>query len=44
MIVAGDPNGTPADSPENRVDANTADSPYAGVGSLKIGLFRRISG
>ena len=36
VIVAGDPNGSPADSPANRVDANTASSPYAGVGSLRI--------
>ncbi len=35
-IVAGDPNGTPPDSPANRVDPNTADSLYAGVGSLRI--------
>ena len=36
VIVAGDPNGTPPDSPENRVDPNTPDSPFAGVGSLRI--------
>lgn len=35
-IVAGDPVGTPSDSPSNRVDANTTSSPYAGVGSLAI--------
>ncbi len=34
-IVAGDPNGTPPDSPIQRIDANTADSPFAGVGSLR---------
>lgn len=36
MIVAGDPNGNPPDSPANRVDPNTTDSPFAGVGSLRI--------
>jgi len=34
MMVAGDPNGTPTDSPALRVDANTTSSPYAGVGSV----------
>jgi hypothetical protein len=37
LIVAGDPNGTPPDSPDNRVDPNTTTSPFAGVGSLSIG-------
>ncbi len=37
LIVAGDPNGSPADSPANRVDPNTTTSPFAGVGSLSIG-------
>ena len=36
LMVAGDPNGSPADSPGLRVDANTTASPYAGVGSLKV--------
>src|SRR6476619_6896830 len=36
VIVAGDPTGTPADSPANRVDADTATSPFAGVGSIEI--------
>ncbi len=36
VIVAGDPNLTPTDSPADRVDPNTADSLFAGVGSLKI--------
>jgi hypothetical protein len=36
VIVAGDPNGSPPDSPANRVDANVATSPFAGVGSLRI--------
>ena len=34
FIVAGDPNGTPTDSPALRVDPNTTSSPYAGVGSV----------
>jgi Ca2+-binding RTX toxin-like protein len=37
-IVAGDPNGSPPDSPTNRIDPNTADSPFAGVGSLELTL------
>ena len=36
IIVAGDPNLRPSDSPAIRVDANTASSPFAGVGSLQI--------
>jgi Trypsin len=36
VIVAGDPKGTPKDSPALRVDPNTTDSPFAGVGSLRI--------
>ncbi len=36
VIVAGDLNGTPPDSPGNRVDPNTPDSLFAGVGSLKV--------
>ena len=36
MVVAGDPNGSPADSPSNRVDPNVTTSPYTGVGSLQI--------
>lgn len=39
-IVAGDPNGTPADSPADRVDVNSATSPFAGVGSLRINAKR----
>lgn len=34
MMVAGDPNGTPPDSPANRVDPNTTASAFAGVGSV----------
>ncbi len=40
VIVAGSPNGSPADSPANRVDANTTTSPFAGVGSLRIATRR----
>lgn len=36
IMVAGDPNGTPPDSPANRVDPNTTDSRFAGVGSLRL--------
>lgn len=36
MIVAGDPAGIPPDSPGDRVDPNTTDSLYAGVGSLRV--------
>lgn len=36
MILAGDPNGTPPDSPANRVDPNVPTSPFAGVGSLSV--------
>lgn len=36
LIVAGDPGGTPTDSPANRVDPNTTGSLFAGVGSLAI--------
>jgi secreted trypsin-like serine protease len=35
-IVAGDPGGTPTDTPALRVDPNTTTSPYAGVGSVQI--------
>jgi hypothetical protein len=36
IIVSGEPNGTPPDSPANRVDANVPTSPYAGVVSLRL--------
>src|SRR5262245_35838814 len=39
-IVAGDPNGSPADSPTDRIDANLTSSPFAGVGSLQISANR----
>lgn len=36
LIVAGDPDGTPADSPANRIIDNTdTSSPFAGVGSVR---------
>lgn len=38
VILAGDPNGSPTDSPENRVDPNTTGSPFAGVGSIGISV------
>ncbi|MCI0684333.1 MAG: S1 family peptidase [Gemmataceae bacterium] len=37
-IMAGDPNGTPPDSPSNRVDPNTTTSPYGGVGSVQVNV------
>jgi hypothetical protein len=36
MLLAGDPIGSPTDSPAQRVDPNTPDSPFAGVGSLEV--------
>jgi len=36
VIVAGDPQGTPPDSPANRVDPNTVSSPFSGVVSINI--------
>jgi hypothetical protein len=36
VTVAGDPSGVPADSPANRVDANTTVSRFAGVGSITV--------
>src|SRR5258705_12656927 len=36
LIVAGDPAGTPPDSPTNRVDPNTASSAFSGVVSINI--------
>src|SRR5262245_15469773 len=35
-VIAGSSRGTPADSPEARVDDNSTSSPFAGVGSLQI--------
>lgn len=37
VIVAGDPGGTPADSPANRIDPNVLSSAYAGTAQLFIG-------
>lgn len=36
LIVAGDPAGSPPDSPANRVDPNTASSPFSGVVSVNV--------
>ena len=36
LIVAGDPNGTPPDSPDNRIDPNLSSSRFSGVVSLFI--------
>lgn len=36
LVVAGDPNGTPPDSPSNRVDPNVSSSRFSGVVSLYI--------
>ena len=36
VIVAGDPAGSPPDSPDLRVDPNVPSSPFAGVGSIEI--------
>jgi hypothetical protein len=36
LIVAGDLNGTPPDSPGNRVDPNVSTSPFSGVVSINI--------
>jgi len=38
LVVAGDPSGTPPDSPVARVDSNTAISIFAGVGSVFAAL------
>lgn len=42
-IVAGSPDVEPPDSPADRVDPNTTDSPFAGVGSLFMQA-NRVSG
>src|SRR5689334_1913229 len=36
MVIAGSSRGSPADTPDARVDPNTPSSPFAGVGSLEI--------
>jgi hypothetical protein len=38
LIVVGDPNGTPPDSPDLHVDANVPTSPLAGIGSIQNDL------
>jgi secreted trypsin-like serine protease len=38
MLEAGDPHGAPPDSPDQRVDPNTPDSPFAGVGSIRVSM------
>jgi Trypsin len=35
-VVAGDPIGIPADSPDQRIDPNTKDSPFGGVGAIQV--------
>lgn len=35
-VYAGSASESPPDAPSQRVDANTVDSPFAGVGSLKV--------
>lgn len=35
-ILGGDPAGTPPDPPTHRIDTNSQDSPWAGVGSLAV--------
>jgi trypsin len=36
LMVVGDPNGTPPDSPDNHIDPNTSESPFAGVGVVSL--------
>ena len=36
LVIAGDPNGSPPDSPDAHIDYNTSYSPFAGVGSLRV--------
>jgi hypothetical protein len=44
LMAAGDPNGTPPDSPDNHIDPNTADSPFAGVGVVSLVRGNNITG
>jgi hypothetical protein len=37
-IIGGTEDGTPPDSPANRIDPNTTHSPWAGVGSLSVAI------
>ncbi len=39
VVIVGDPNGAPPDSPAMHVDPNVPDSPFAGVVSISIPLF-----
>lgn len=36
VILAGDPNSTQVDAPQQRIDPNTTTSPFAGVGSISV--------
>jgi hypothetical protein len=36
MVIAGSSRGSPADTPDARIDPNSPSSPFAGVGSLEI--------
>ncbi|MEM9353419.1 MAG: trypsin-like serine protease [Planctomycetota bacterium] len=38
LVIVGDPNGSPPDSPAMHVDPNVPDSPFAGVVSISIPL------
>jgi hypothetical protein len=44
LYAAGDPNGTPPDSPDHRIDPNTAASPFAGVGSIQLVRGKNLAG
>src|SRR5262245_53633613 len=35
-VSAGSPKVTPADTPDDRIDANSPSSPYAGVGAVQV--------
>jgi len=35
-VVAGDQIGIPSDSPDQRIDPNTKDSPFGGVGAIQV--------
>src|SRR5262245_57219051 len=36
MVMAGELNGLPGDSPAERIDPNSPESPFAGVGSIQV--------
>ena len=44
LIVAGDPNGVPPDSPGARIDPNLASSPWSGVVSINIRYSTGVAG